>query len=740
MKEENKKIIILKRNRVEKELEKIFDTGLTIITAQSGYGKTTAVVEFLRRKNMVDTVYVSVMFGDDEEEWIWKKISSAVKAVNKTLGNEMDSCGFPKNNFDIDNLIEALYRNIKKETVIVFDDFYYARKSIIKKLVERLIFEKIPYFHIVFITRMVLPNKYIYYEFKDKCIVLEQKVFAFNKAEIQELFNINGFILSDEAVDEIYDYTFGWTLAVCLLAEGYNSKEHIRDNMSKCFKLMNSLLCKRISEREKNILLKLCLLDEFTIKEAVYVTEEEAEKIIKTLEHENLCVYYDTDLHTYKFKTIFKIMLKVELEKSSISEENVYGKWISWCIENKAYIKILEKVIFLEDYKNEDIKIKNIIYNSLKNFSFAINIKKYNEAYEDFELLSFNNSILYRFHKKYGQMQRVLNKAQKAIIDFIKFTNGLDYGLEDLIMGEYLYLTGKIKEAEESINKALEKAENNKQHTIYVYSYFLFMKISWSSCDRTTLYIKINKLMEYGENYNIKKIKLNIDLAGGYIYCLLGKKEKISEWIKKYSRNLYKLDKNELEETFNVMGIVLLLEERYSELSILCRGIIEKYTKEKNIIGLIYAHIYNAAAAYKLHEQNNAIEAFFYAVNIAEKDNIIMPFIELSAFTDELIGITQNNTNFMKEIIENIPAHKEVCYEAACEKSVARNHSMFELTERESEIMELVSNGQTQNDIAESLHVSINTVRYHLKNIYDKLEVNNKTLAIEKYKDIISRV
>ena len=39
------------------------------------------------------------------------------------ISKECFSIGFPKDDFDIDNIIEALYRNIKSETVIVCDDW-----------------------------------------------------------------------------------------------------------------------------------------------------------------------------------------------------------------------------------------------------------------------------------------------------------------------------------------------------------------------------------------------------------------------------------------------------------------------------------------------------------------------------------------------------------------------------------------------------------------------------------------
>ncbi|MFU8843771.1 MAG: tetratricopeptide repeat protein [Bacteroidales bacterium] len=56
----------------------------------------------------------------------------------------------------------------------------------------------------------------------------------------------------------------------------------------------------------------------------------------------------------------------------------------------------------------------------------------------------------------------------------------------------------------------------------------------------------------------------------------------------------------------------------------------------------------------------------------------------------------------------------------------------FQLTQREAEIMELISHGLTNSDLAIKLFVSENTIKYHIKNIYIKLDVKNRVQALQK--------
>lgn len=51
------------------------------------------------------------------------------------------------------------------------------------------------------------------------------------------------------------------------------------------------------------------------------------------------------------------------------------------------------------------------------------------------------------------------------------------------------------------------------------------------------------------------------------------------------------------------------------------------------------------------------------------------------------------------------------------------------LTERELLVLRLVASGASNQDIADKLTISINTVKSHLKNILDKLQLENRTQA-----------
>jgi DNA-binding NarL/FixJ family response regulator len=61
-----------------------------------------------------------------------------------------------------------------------------------------------------------------------------------------------------------------------------------------------------------------------------------------------------------------------------------------------------------------------------------------------------------------------------------------------------------------------------------------------------------------------------------------------------------------------------------------------------------------------------------------------------------------------------------------------KNTEIEKLSPREQEILQHLSKGYRYKEIAALLHVSIETVRKHIHNIYEKLQVNSRTDALNK--------
>jgi len=56
------------------------------------------------------------------------------------------------------------------------------------------------------------------------------------------------------------------------------------------------------------------------------------------------------------------------------------------------------------------------------------------------------------------------------------------------------------------------------------------------------------------------------------------------------------------------------------------------------------------------------------------------------------------------------------------------------ISKRELEVLQLMSQGLSNNEIAEKLFVSLNTVKTHSSKLFEKMDVKRRTQAIEKAK------
>ena len=137
-------------------------------------------------------------------------------------------------------------------------------------------------------------------------------------------------------------------------------------------------------------------------------------------------------------------------------------------------------------------------------------------------------------------------------------------------------------------------------------------------------------------------------------------------------------------------------------------------------------------------------------INILEKDKRISNYIFYSIITFFLLisisvlgwfraykqqKIIQENEirhqlNIYIKEIELLKNNNNVISDLNNAEPIIVNNS--QLSERELEVLNELSGGKTNKEISETLFVSVNTVKTHLKNIYEKLDVKNRTQAVKK--------
>ncbi len=66
-------------------------------------------------------------------------------------------------------------------------------------------------------------------------------------------------------------------------------------------------------------------------------------------------------------------------------------------------------------------------------------------------------------------------------------------------------------------------------------------------------------------------------------------------------------------------------------------------------------------------------------------------------------------------------------------------HLLSPVSEREFEVLQLIYNGKTNQQIAEELFVSVNTVKKHINSAYLKLDAATRTTAIARLRELMTK-
>lgn len=140
-------------------------------------------------------------------------------------------------------------------------------------------------------------------------------------------------------------------------------------------------------------------------------------------------------------------------------------------------------------------------------------------------------------------------------------------------------------------------------------------------------------------------------------------------------------------------------------------------------------------------EKSAALEKLTEALDLAEPGGFIRPFVDLGPQMADLLKQLIKQNVVVGYIGRIMAAFKEDEYRAMQGESdhpaahpppLSTQPLVEPLTNRELEILDLVTQRLSTKEIAAKLFISTGTVKKHLSNIYGKLNVSNRRQAGEK--------
>ena len=170
---------------------------------------------------------------------------------------------------------------------------------------------------------------------------------------------------------------------------------------------------------------------------------------------------------------------------------------------------------------------------------------------------------------------------------------------------------------------------------------------------------------------------------------------------------------------------------------------------------LMKAWILKAVAQWKQGLQKPAARTLIRALSQAEPERISRAFLDQGSRMKDLLIFTAETLQgepasareaprlsyinhilslFEDSVPEKVDKIKNKSKNEGADKGVTEIISPLiePLSDREREVMILLSQGYSAGDVAEELIISVNTAKAHIKRIYQKLDVHNRKEAIER--------
>ena len=164
-------------------------------------------------------------------------------------------------------------------------------------------------------------------------------------------------------------------------------------------------------------------------------------------------------------------------------------------------------------------------------------------------------------------------------------------------------------------------------------------------------------------------------------------------------------------------GIPELLEE-----------LAQRAEEQRTISNLIEILALQALSLQALDMREQAISKLARALTLAEAEGFVRVFLDEGEPMAKLLRLASSrgvSSGYVNKLM--------AAFESPLE---ARKRPPVDFSERESEVMLLVAEGLSNREIAERLCLAVGTVKKHVYNIYDKLDVRTRTRAIARAREI----
>lgn len=295
-------------DKLRSQLAQIPYYPLTVVEAPSGFGKTTAVREYLNEhlpRGACEYWYTCL----GESAMAWRGFCELLSHVNKTAAGDIKSLDIPT----LDTLfyMVAYLRNFRceAETYLVVDNYHLLDCGFPRELIDAFSMHGNPDLHMIFITQQ-LGARQRFSVHNDNIHAIGASSFFFDREGTARLFQMEGIRLAGDELEKLFISTEGWISAIRLQMINYVETGSF-DLTADIEQLVENAIWNRLDPDEKDFLLSVSVMDSFTSLQAAIMLDLEVlpdkiEEMLKT----NDFIRYLPDKQLYSMHSILHDYLK----------------------------------------------------------------------------------------------------------------------------------------------------------------------------------------------------------------------------------------------------------------------------------------------------------------------------------------------------------------------------------------------------------------------------------------------
>lgn len=286
-----------------------------------------------------------------------------------------------------------------------------------------------------------------------------------------------------------------------------------------------------------------------------------------------------------------------------------------------------------------------------------------------------------------------------------------------------------LETATRCAREGLELCRQWGQADVLVYGYSEVAKVSQAIGDADDALDAIQN----GERIAISVspwLGIHVAAQQARLWLVQGNLEAASRWVQESGLSID--DRFGFQHLFRyiILARVLIAQGAFDKAVGLLARLLE-VTEAAGAIGyVIEILVLQTLALQALGKVDQALTALERALSLAEPEGYVRTFIDEGALIGELLrqaAVRGIAPDYVSKLLSALGA------------TPPRSHTptlIEPLSERELEVLRLLTTHLPHAEIAEKLFISINTVRSHVKNIFSKLNVHNRIEAVQRAEEL----